>query len=63
MWFEENNSHIVVMTYAKFGVLSQRFPDFQAEFDFIICDELHSLFTFMNIPPKPNNHTVALMEI
>lgn len=62
LYFEEDN-RIVVMTYAKFGFLAQKYADFHSNFDYIICDELHSLFHFMNIPPKPNYHTVALMAI
>ncbi len=32
-------------------------------FDYIICDELHSLFHFQDYSPKPNLHSVALMGI
>ena len=47
IWFSED-SRIVVLTYAKFGILSHKFPDFHKNFDYIICDELHSLFHFQN---------------
>ena len=62
VWFEDDK-HIVILTYAKFGILCQRYADFSANFDYIICDELHSLFHFQNFSPKPNNHSVALMGI
>lgn len=62
IWFSEDN-RIVVLTYAKFGVLCQQFTDFHANFDYIICDELHSLFRFQNYSRKPNLHSVALMGI
>ena len=62
IWFSEDN-RIVVLTYAKFGVLCQQFTDFHANFDYIICDELHSLFHFQNYSRKPNLHSVALMGI
>lgn len=62
MWFS-TDSRVVVLTYAKFGVLSQQYTDFHANFDYIICDELHSLFLFQGYSPKPNLHSVALMGI
>lgn len=62
MWFSAD-SRVVVLTYAKFGYLSQQFTDFHANFDYIICDELHSLFHFQDYSPKPNLHSVALMGI
>ena len=62
MWFSAD-SRVVVLTYAKFGYLSQQYTDFHANFDYIICDELHSLFHFQDYSPKPNLHSVALMGI
>ena len=39
---------IVVMTYAKFGVLAQKDPEFAfGTVDYIICDEIHNLINFM----------------
>ena len=38
---------IVVMTYAKFGVLAKKHPDFGYSFDYVICDEIHNLPKFM----------------
>ena len=61
-WFS-NDNRVVVLTYAKFGYLSQKHTDFQANFDYIICDELHSLFHFQDYSPKPNLHSIALMGI
>ena len=62
IWFYDDK-RIVVLTYAKFGILSHRYPDFHANFDYIICDELHSLFHFQNFSPKPNWHSIALNSI
>ena len=53
IWFSPDN-RVVVITYAKFGVLTERYPDLHKKFDYIICDELHSLFKFKNIQPIPN---------
>ncbi len=62
MWFDDVK-HIVILTYAKFGYLSQTYTDFHANFDYIICDELHSLIAFQNFSPKPNLHSIALMML
>lgn len=62
MWFDDDR-RIVVLTYAKFGILSHRYPEFHKHFDYIICDELHSLFHFQNFSPKPNWHSIALMGV
>ena len=59
----EKDDYIVVMTYAKFGVLCQKNTDFFSNFEYIICDELHSLIKFQNFSPRPNNHSVALMQL
>lgn len=58
-WFTEDN-RVVIMTYAKFGIYFERFPDFHEYFDYIICDELHSLPAFMRYSPPPNCHTSAM---
>lgn len=39
---------VVVMTYAKFGVLASKYPTFGYDFEVIICDELHSLLKFQH---------------
>lgn len=62
IWFSEDN-RVVVLTYAKFGVLTTRYTDFHANFDYIICDELHSLFHFQNFSQKPNYHSIAVMGL
>lgn len=62
MWFNDDKN-IVILTYAKFGFLSQRYTDFHASFDYIICDELHSLIKFQSFSTKPNLHSVALMML
>lgn len=59
MWFSEDN-RVVILTYAKFGVLTERYTDFHKNFDYIICDELHSAIAFQGYSPKPNYHSVAL---
>jgi len=39
---------IVVMTYAKFGAIAKKYPEFAfGTFDYIICDEIHNLPRFM----------------
>lgn len=62
MWFDDEKN-IVILTYAKFGYLSQRYTDFHTNFDYIICDELHSLIAFQNFSQKPNLHSIALMML
>ena len=62
MWFDDDNN-VVILTYAKYGSLSQRYTDFHANFDYIICDELPSLINFQSFSPKPNLHSVALMML
>lgn len=62
MWFSPDD-RVIVITYAKFGVLIDRYPDFHKNFDYIICDELHSLFKFQNFSSKPNSHSVAVNGI
>lgn len=62
MWFEDDK-HIVILTYAKFGALCGKHVDFQNNFDYIICDELPSVYEFQNYTPKPNFHSVALMQL
>lgn len=39
-------NRIVVMTYAKFGVLAQKYSDFGKSFEVILCDEIHNLPRF-----------------
>lgn len=56
----ENDDSIVIITYAKFGVLLEKYPDFHEQFEYIICDELHSLINFQYFGERrPNLHTVA----
>ena len=62
MWFDDDNN-VVILTYAKYGSLSQRYTDFHANFDYIICDELPSLIKFQHFSPRPNLHSVALMML
>ena len=45
---EPQEDKIVVMTYAKFGVLAKKDPEFAfGTVDYIICDEIHNLINFM----------------
>lgn len=39
---------IVVMTYAKFGALAKKYPEFAfGTFEYIVCDEIHNLPIFL----------------
>lgn len=58
LYFETDN-RIVIITYARFGMLLEKDPDFHSYFDYIICDELHSLIKFQYYSPRPNAHSVA----
>lgn len=58
IWFEPDN-RVVVITYAKFGVLFERNIEFYKNFSYIICDEIHSLLRFQNYSKKPNYHSIA----
>lgn len=58
MWFVSDDS-VVIMTYAKFGIIMERQPDFHTHFDYIICDELHNLPRFAKFTPQPNSHSIA----
>ena len=58
MWFEPDN-RVVVITYAKFGVLVEQNIEFYKNFFYIICDEIHSLLRFQNYSKKPNYHSIA----
>lgn len=56
----DNENRPVVLTYARFGMILEEYPEFYNEFSYIICDELPSLIRFQGFEPKPNNHSVAL---
>lgn len=58
MWFDPNRN-VVVITYAKFGVLIEKHPHFYENFSYIICDEIHSLLKFQYFSRQPNYHSVA----
>ncbi len=49
----------MIITYAKFGMLLEKIPDFHTHFDYIICDELHSLIKFQYFSAQPNSHSIA----
>lgn len=54
---------IVVITYAKFGVLAERYPDFGYQFEVIVCDELHSGVEMINFQKNPNGKNLARSAI
>jgi len=64
-FFEENEAdkRIVVMTYAKFGAIVDKYPDFGNSFELILCDEIHNLPRFSAfISDNPNDkkyHKIA----
>lgn len=58
IWFIPDE-RVVIITYAKFGVLLERESDFYNHFSYIICDELHSLIKFQYYSRRPNYHSVA----
>ena len=63
-WFGEAiyGDKIVVMTYAKFGVLAERYKQFGHDFELILCDEIHSLPKFRSFRSKQgeaNPHRAA----
>lgn len=51
--FFVGDERIVIITYAKFGHLLDQEPDFHTHFDYIICDELHSLIDFQGYVYNP----------
>jgi len=57
--FFETDERVVIITYAKFGILLEKHPDFHEHFEYIICDELHSLFKFERYSAQPNAHSIA----
>lgn len=65
VWFGEKK--VVVMTYAKFGVLAERYPKFAFNFELILCDEIHNLIrfnTFTQSDPKDKRwHAIARTRI
>ena len=62
MWFDPGK-YVVVLTYAKFGFLFQKYPDFYKKFSYIICDEIHSLLKFQHFSKMPNYHSLARMAL
>lgn len=65
VWFGEaiTGNKVVVMTYAKFGVLTKNYPDFGFSFELILCDEIHNLPRFSSfLSHNPNDtpyHKIA----
>ena len=63
-WFGEaiHGNKIVVMTYAKFGVLAEKYPRLGYDFELILWDEIHSLPKFRSFQSKSgdnNTHVAA----
>lgn len=58
IWFVPNN-RVVIITYAKFGWLLMKHPDFYKQFSYIICDEMHNLLKFQYFSVQPNVHSIA----
>lgn len=58
---------VVVMTYAKFGVLAERYPKFGFDFELILCDEIHNLIRFNTFtqsnPTDKRWHAIARTRI
>lgn len=58
---------VVVMTYAKFGVLAERYPKFGFDFEMILCDEIHNLIRFNSFtqsnPKDKRWHAIARTRI
>lgn len=58
---------VVVMTYAKFGVLAERYPKFGFDFEMILCDEIHNLIRFNSFtqsnPTDKRWHGIAKRRI
>lgn len=54
---------IVVITYAKFGVLANRYPNFGYQFEVIVCDELHSGVEMVNFKKDQNGINYAKIAI
>lgn len=54
VWFGEAvaGNKIVVMTYAKFGFLADRYSQFGFSFELIVCDEIHNLPRFRSFVSK-----------
>ena len=59
IWFEEDN-RIAIMSYHKFGMIVANDLDFYNRFDYIICDEIHSLIHYRAFDKKPNSCVIAL---
>ena len=66
VWFgeAEYQNKIVVMTYAKFGVLAAKYPRFGYDFEIIVCDEIHSLPKFRSFKSKSGdiNHHIPAQQ-
>ena len=53
--FFEDDKKVGVTTYAQFGYWCAHYPDFAENYEYIICDELHSLIHFSKIGTnRPN---------
>jgi len=65
VWATFDDEKIVVITYAKFGVLVNKIPDFGSYFDVIICDELHGgikMTTYGGKTSEEENHALRAVK-
>ena len=56
------DSHICVMSYAKFGALVRYYPQFVPRIELVICDELHNLFWPISIEPEEEGNSLAALQ-
>ena len=54
---------VVIMTYAKFGLITSKNLNFPSIFDYIICDELPSTVKFEMYDRGINSHSLAISGI
>ena len=59
----ETDRRVVIITYAKFGSLLIQNPDFYQHFEYIICDELHSLMKYQYFEKAPNLCSIARLGL
>lgn len=62
IWFEEDK-RIAIMSYHRFGMILAENLDFCNKFEYIICDEMHSLIHYRTFEKRPNSCTIALSGI
>lgn len=63
LYWGDGDESVVIMTYAKFGLLLQTRPDFHTHFKYIICDELPSAIQYQYFEKRPNLCSIALQGL